>query len=90
MPDRDYTPYQRKVIQRYYRNQDAMKGQRLQELVSDLYLATTPKKRDALWERARALLLQNGVPEAETERVVGARSVEALAEVVQRLAKGSE
>jgi hypothetical protein len=88
MADRDYTPYQRKVIQRYYRNQDAMKGQRLQELVSDLYLATTPKKRDALWERAKDLLVANGVGEAEAEKVVTSRSVERLAEVVQRLAKG--
>src|SRR5262249_28956219 len=40
----DFTPYQQKVIKRYYDNQDALARQRLAELVSDLYL-TTGKKR---------------------------------------------
>jgi hypothetical protein len=88
MADPDYTPYQRKVIQRYYKNQDAAKGQRLQEIVSDLYLATTPKKRDALWAKVQDLLLHAGVSEAEATRLVTGRNVERLAEVVQRLAKG--
>ncbi len=86
MADRDHTPYQRKVIQRYYRNQDAAKGQRLQEIVSDLYLATTPKKRETLWARTEELLAHAGVPAAEASRIVSSRNVEALAQVVQRLA----
>ena len=34
----DYTPYQQKIIKRYYRNFDAIKFQRLSELATDLYL----------------------------------------------------
>ena len=35
----DHTPYQRKIIERYYKNFDAITFQRLSELATDLYLA---------------------------------------------------
>lgn len=35
----DYTPYQQKIIKRYYDNQDSIQLQRLSELVGELYLA---------------------------------------------------
>ena len=35
----DYSPYQQKIIKRYYRNYDAIKLQRLSELTTELYLA---------------------------------------------------
>lgn len=78
---RDYTPYQQRVIRRYYQNQDQLREQSLADLVSDLYLATTDKKRDALWKRARALMEALGVPAATVERVASARDAKALAEL---------
>lgn len=45
----DYTRHQQGIIKRYYRNQDAIKLQRLGELVSDLYLAEG-KKRERVWK----------------------------------------
>ncbi len=48
----DHTPYQRKIIDRYYKNFDAIKFQRLSELATDLYLAEG-KKRDRLWSQVR-------------------------------------
>ena len=39
MSDRNYSPYQQKVIQRYYDNREQMDEQRLAELVTNLYLA---------------------------------------------------
>ena len=45
----DFTPYQQKIIKRYYNNQDAIQGQRLAELVSELYLSSG-KKRQRVWE----------------------------------------
>ncbi len=44
----DYSPHQRKIIDRYYKNYDAIKYQRLAELVTELYLAEG-KKRDRYW-----------------------------------------
>ena len=40
----DYTPYQQKVIKRYYANQDTVHRQRLAELVTELYLAAGMNK----------------------------------------------
>ncbi len=40
----DHTPYQRKIIERYYKNFDAIKCQRLAELATDLYLAEGKKR----------------------------------------------
>jgi hypothetical protein len=82
VPDREYTPYQRKAIRNYYRNEAARKEQRLGEIVSEIWLATTPKRRDALWAKAHDLLLANGVPAAEADRITTARDVEALAKHV--------
>ncbi|MCC7138884.1 MAG: hypothetical protein IT460_10720 [Planctomycetes bacterium] len=78
---RDFTPYQQRVIRRYYQNQDQLREQSLADLVSDLYLATTDKKRDALWKRARTLMEGLGVPAETIERVAAARDAKALAEL---------
>jgi len=83
-PKRDFTPYQQKVIRSFYRNQEAIREQGLADLVSDLYLATTPKRRDALWKRAEALLTGLGVAPATIAAVVSARNVTALAELANR------
>ena len=56
MPKKQLTAYQRKIIQRYYQNRDAIDAQRLAELVTDLYLATSAKRKTQLWGRARKLL----------------------------------
>src|SRR5262245_5209287 len=82
MPEkRDYTRYQQGVIRRYYQNQEQIREQSLADLVSDLYLATTDKKRDALWKRARTLLEGLGADAASVERVVLARDARALADL---------
>jgi hypothetical protein len=82
--DRDYTPYQRRVIRNHYRNRDAAREQRLAELVTEVYLATTPRKKDQLWERVRKLLEEEGIAPPEIERIVGSRDAEALAALVNK------
>lgn len=44
----DFSKHQQGIIKRYYKHQDAIKLQRLAELVSDLYLAEG-KKRERVW-----------------------------------------
>lgn len=84
MPDRDYTPYQRKVISRYYKNQDTMRGQKISEMISEIFLAGTPKKKETLWAKMRKLLEDGGLPAPEVERIVSSQDVEALARLVEK------
>ncbi len=47
----DFTRHQKKIIDRYYENKSDIMLAKLSELVGELYLADTDKKRDKLWER---------------------------------------
>jgi hypothetical protein len=58
----DLTPYQQKIIKRYYQNWDSIKLQQLSELATELYLAEG-KKRDRLWKRVDDLLRKMEFPE---------------------------
>jgi hypothetical protein len=79
---RDYSPFQKKVIQRFYENRDDIEAQRLQELVTDIFLAGTSKKADRLWERAQGLLERaEGLDAGVIEAVIANRDVEALAQI---------
>lgn len=80
----DHSPYQKKIIQRYYRNYDAIKGQRLAELVTELYLAEG-KKRDRLWTQAGSLLRDLEFPESRVAHLLEKREPALLAEVLKEL-----
>jgi hypothetical protein len=82
MPKRDYSNYQKKVIGAFYRNRDDIETQRLQEIVTEVYLATTPTKQARLWERAAAILERTpDLKPAEVARIVETRALEALAKI---------
>jgi hypothetical protein len=81
---KDFSPYQQKVIRNYYANKDAIQGQSLADLVSDLYLAGTEKKRASLWERARKLMAGLGVADAVATAIVEKRNLPALANVAAK------
>ena len=84
MAKRDYSKYQKKVIGDFYRNRDAIETQRLQEIVTEIYLATTPAKQKRLWERAAAILERTpDVKPPAAARIVEKRDVEALAKVAE-------
>ena len=79
---REYSAYQKKLIKRYYENRDAIDTQRLQELVTEIYLAQGGKKAERLWERAAGLLERaDGIDKALAAAIVANRDVEALAEI---------
>lgn len=46
------TKFQEKIIKSYYRNRDGIAEQRVQELITDLYLAEG-KKRQQHWKNLR-------------------------------------
>jgi hypothetical protein len=80
----DYTPYQRKIIKRYYANQDALSFQRLTELVSDLYLSQG-KQRQRLWKTVASNLEKLGLPQARIEHLVKQDNPSLVAEVIKEL-----
>jgi hypothetical protein len=80
----DFTPYQQKVIKRYYDNQDALSLQRLAELVSDLYL-TTGKKRQQVWQRLEATMQKLGVPQSRIDHLKKQDNPGLVAELVKEL-----
>lgn len=80
----DYTPYQQKIIKRYYNNQDAIQQQRLAELVSDLYLAEG-KKRERVWQAAAAAMQKLGVPQSRIDHLLTQKNPALLAQVVKEL-----
>jgi hypothetical protein len=81
---RDYTPHQQRIIRNYYRNLDQIRAQRLQEIVGEIWLATSEKKKDRLWARAADLLGGADAAPAEVRLVLERRDVEALARLAGR------
>ena len=84
MADKDYTPYQQKIIKRYYDNQGTLGTQRLADLVGELYLAEG-KKRERLWKNAAAAMERLGVPKSRIDHLMKAAKPELLAQLVKEL-----
>ena len=84
MAERDYTPYQQKIIKRYYNNQDTIQSQRLAELVGELYLAEG-KKRARTWTAIVTAMQKLGVPQARIDHLVKQDNPALVAQVVKEL-----
>jgi hypothetical protein len=79
MARKEYSNYQKKVISRYYENLDTIALTRLQELVSELYLADSDSKRDRLWKRVEQAIEKLAVPEQIKRHIVESRDLKVLA-----------
>lgn len=80
----DFSPYQRKVIQRYYRNIDTIQRQRLGEIVGDLYLAEG-RKRERLWTQAEASLRALEIPDSRITHILTRRDPALLAALLEEI-----
>ena len=80
----DFTPFQQKIIKRYYNNQDAIQGQRLAEMVGELYLSAG-KKREKVWESIVAAMRKLGVPQARIDHLRTQDNPSLVAQVVKEL-----
>ena len=83
----DHTPYQKKIIDRYYRNFDAIQEARLSELIAEIYLAEG-KKRERLWKSAGDLLRKLEFPESRVEHILRKGDPTQLAAALQELQAG--
>lgn len=80
----EYSAYQQKVIKRYYDNRDSISLQRLQELVTDLYLADG-KKLAQLWKNAEKTLAGLKIPPARAKHLLEQKNPALLAKLVEEL-----
>jgi hypothetical protein len=62
-----YSEYQKKVIRNFYDNKDLRLVQKLGELVSNLYLETSEKKKETGWKRIKKVLNDLKVHPGEVE-----------------------
>lgn len=76
----EYSKYQKKVISRYYEHLDTLMLQKLQELVTDLYLAKDTPQEDKLWERVEKALQKLKIKPDTIAHIMQKRRVELLAD----------
>lgn len=83
---REYSAAQRKIIGRYYDNEDTIVATRLAEIVSDIALAAgEPKKLDRLWTRAEQALARTKLNPAMVRKVLADRDIEGLGRLAGKL-----
>lgn len=83
MAKSEYSDYQKDIISKYYRRMDTLMLQKLQELVSELYLADTDAKRKRLWERVHKAMVNLKVPPPLIEHIMAKKDVQILAQNLQ-------
>jgi hypothetical protein len=80
----EYTKFQQKVIRSYYDNREGIALQRVQELVTELYLSTG-KKRDKHWDSLALHLGKLGVKPDVIEHLRSEDKPELVATLVKKL-----
>ncbi|HNQ23717.1 MAG TPA: hypothetical protein PKK06_11540 [Phycisphaerae bacterium] len=75
----EYTPHQQGIIKRYYDQRDQIMLERLQEVVSELYLVESEKKREQLWKRVAQAMEVLKVPPGLAQHILTQRRPEILA-----------
>lgn len=85
----DYSPYQKKIIERYYQNFDAIKHQQLSELAAEIYLVEGEKKKDRLWKRVGESLRKLEFPEARIAHLLESREPSLLVGILDELSRRS-
>lgn len=82
MGQRELSSHQRGVIQRYYENLDTILLTRLQEMVTDLYLAESEAKKKQLWGRVEKAMVGLKLPPEVIGDILERRSAEHLARCI--------
>lgn len=83
MAKQEYSNHQKNVINEYYSNLDTIMLQKLSELVTELYLADSPAKKENLWKRVEKAMTNLKVPPAIAKHILDSKSVVVLAKNLQ-------
>ena len=86
----EYTRHQKKIIERYYDRRDEIMLGKLQETVTELYLAETEAKRDQLWKRAEKAMKALKVPDTIAQNILSQAKPEVLAKNVRDWLKAAK
>lgn len=85
---RDLTRHQQGIVKRYYLHRGSIVLDRLQSLVSELYLASGTRA-DTLWNRAakdlRSIECDPPLPRSRVDEIVDGRDPAALAQLVTEM-----
>ncbi len=84
-----HTNHQKNVISNYYENLDTIMLTKLQELVTELYLADSEAKANRLWERAQKAMEKLNIKPAIIAHIMSTRSPEVLAKNVENWLKST-
>lgn len=79
MAKQEYSSYQKNIIKNYYENLDTIALTRLQELVTELYLAETPAKQKKLWQQVEKALTKLKIKPPVKARILETQDVQILA-----------
>jgi len=88
MPPRDLSRNQSSIVKRYYNNLDGIVATRLQEAVTEIYLAESDAKRAKLWQKVKTQLDKTPADPALVQQIVEAGDTEKLAKLVNDLVAG--
>ena len=83
---KDYSPYQQKLIGRYYDNFEAIKIQRLSELATEIFLAEG-KKKEKLWKQVEEILVALQVPQPRIEHFMAQQNPSLIPEIAAELGR---
>ena len=79
MAAREHSPYQQELIKRYYANLPQSSLDKIAELVTELYLANSEKRRNQLWQRVAKAMKVIDVPDSIAEHILSKRDPAILA-----------
>ena len=79
----DYTPYQQKLIGRYYDNRGNISLTKLQEIITELTISDSEKRTKSLWSRADKAMAVLQVPKQVRDQIVTQADPEILARHVR-------
>jgi hypothetical protein len=71
--------HQAEIISGYYTHLDTIMLQKLGELVTELYLADTPAKKERLWQRVHKAMIKLKINPAIIAHIMQRRDIEVLA-----------
>jgi hypothetical protein len=82
MPMENFSRHQQKIIKNYYDNRETIALQRVQELVTELYLAEG-KKREKVWDQIAGHLEKLKIPPDRIAHLRAQDKPEMVAKIVQ-------
>jgi len=86
--NRKHTRHQEKIIKQYYERRDDISLQKLQEQVTELYLAEG-KRRARYWKTIAGHLQKLGIPQERIDYFIEKDDPQLVAHEVERLIKKS-